>query len=140
MTMMRKLIKNEKKEKNDVCIICLDDRTVERPLKLFDAIYQLNFFTICSCSCDVHKTCMKSWMNVSPKCPICRIILKKYDFNHEIQYWINPPLNRRRPLNAENAKKMIMIMLTIPVYLGMHLCIFYVSTYAIVKIICSVIV
>ena len=134
-----------KNEKNDVCIICLDDRAVERPLKLFDAIYQLNFFTICSCSCDVHKTCMKSWMNVSPKCPICRTLLKKYDFNDAIQHWIKPPLplfiNRRgRDINRENAKKIVMIMLTIPVYLGMHLFIFYVFTYAIAKIIFSIVI
>lgn len=150
--MIRRPIKNEinekceKCEKNDVCIICLDDRTAERPLKLFDAIHQLKFFTRCSCSCDVHKICMKEWINVSPKCPICRTMLIKYNGNDVFHYLLNPPspplfINERgRHPDGENVKKMIMMMITIPIYLGMHLIIFYISTYLMVRIVLSTVV
>lgn len=124
-------------EKNDVCIICLDDNIRGRPMKLSEAIYQLNFYSICSCSCDVHTACMKEWSDVSPKCPICRIPLRKYK---TILYWLTQPSfnNRRRQLNRENVKTILTIV-TIPVCMGLHILVFYILSCVVTQIICQAI-
>lgn len=132
MTIFKQPVENET---SDGCIICLDDNVKECSLKLSDAIYQLNFLNICSCSCNVHIKCADEWFNISPKCPICRTKLKK-NYKNPINLLVNL---RRRQLNRENAKHMMFIILT-PLYVAMHLIIFYVFTFTIARITCSVIV
>lgn len=131
MMMINRTVKNEK---NDVCIICLDDEVEESSMKFPDAIHRLSLSSLCNCSCDVHAKCVAEWLDISSRCPICRIPLQKYGTS---TYWSIG--RRRQQLNREYAKKMIIVVLTIPIYLGMHLFIFYISMYAMIRMICAII-
>ena len=100
----------------DICIICLDDAIKERSLKLTTAIHQLNYYSGCSCSCDVHKTCMKAWSDRTPKCPICRIKL------HKCETFMQFILSRGH------------MKISVSLYFGAHVITFYVFVYTLMRI------
>lgn len=51
-----------------VCVICYDE--MGSLLELQD---QRIYITDCMCKAFIHKNCLLQWLNVNPKCPICRI-------------------------------------------------------------------
>ena len=111
---------------DNLCVVCLDDTVKEYPVKLPNAIYQLNYFSLCGCSCDIHETCMKTWAGISLKCPICRIPLHKYESGI---YWVKQYFFTRKSRVDGGRMK-----ITFPLYLSAHLIGFCVFMYVMLKI------
>jgi hypothetical protein len=121
----------KEKEPNDdipdnLCVVCLDDTVKVCPVKLPNAMYQLNYFSLCVCSCDIHETCMKTWVGISLKCPICRIPLQKYESGI---YWIKQYFFTRKS-RVDGGR----IKISFPLYLSAHLIGFCMFMYVILKI------
>ena len=58
----------------DTCVICyhtLDgwNTCVQTQNQTFGS--DAEYYFICNCNICLHKTCLKCWLDISPKCPIC---------------------------------------------------------------------
>jgi len=124
-----------------VCVICLDDSQLIRPIKLDVAIHELQFNKSCKCLCDVHVKCVKEWLNVSHKCPICRTSLgervnhlswtNQYPISHNYDIINGIPVMNRSVSNR--IKLFLSNIVFIPIYLMVHVFVIYTIVYSILK-------
>jgi hypothetical protein len=123
------------------CIICLDDAQSIQPIKLDVAIGELQLTKTCECLCDVHVACVKEWLNVSHKCPICRKLLTtRYNnlsftqqilLNNEFHMLNGIPIRRRTTSNR--IQMFLSNIAFFPIYLFVHTFVMYTIIYGILK-------
>jgi hypothetical protein len=124
-----------------VCIICLDDSQLIPPIKLDVAINELQFNKSCNCLCDIHVKCVKEWLSVSHKCPICRMKLmervnhlnwtNQYPISHHFDVINGIPVRRRTISNQ--IKLFLSNVAFLPIYLIIHIFVMYTIVYSILK-------
>ena len=141
MLITKYFTKPQTKDPLIVCVICLDDSQLTQPIKLDVAINELQFNKTCECLCDVHVKCVKEWLSVSRKCPICRIALlervnrlsltNQYILSHHFDVINGIPVRRR---SMSNQIKMVLSNVAfLPIYLTIHIFVMYTIVYSILK-------